>query len=70
MPHRNRAHGFWAEMEPFAREGMYVNVLADEGEARVRASYGVNYARLVRVKNTHDPTNVFQLNQNIKPAAS
>ncbi len=38
-----------------------------EGEGRVRAAYGVNYERLVTLKNTYDPTNFFALNQNIKP---
>jgi hypothetical protein len=33
----------------------------------VRAAYGINYERLVALKNTDDPTNFFALNQNIKP---
>ncbi len=39
----------------------------DEGESRIRASYGDNYERLVQVKNKYDPTNFFHVNQNIKP---
>jgi FAD/FMN-containing dehydrogenase len=39
----------------------------DEGEDPVRATYGENYARLVALKNKCDPTNLFRLNQNIKP---
>jgi hypothetical protein len=54
--------------EPFLEEGVYVNYLGDEGEARARAGYGVNYERLVKLKNKYDPTNFFRLNQNIKPA--
>lgn len=38
-----------------------------EGEARIRAAYGDNYERLVEVKNKYDPTNLFRINQNIKP---
>ena len=34
----------------------------------MRAAYGVNYERLVALKNTYDPSNFFHLNQNIKPA--
>ncbi len=57
----------WRAMEPFASSGVYVNFLGNEGEGRVRASYGVNYERLVALKNRYDPTNFFALNQNIKP---
>ena len=50
-------------------EGVYVNNLEDEGEARVREAYGPNYERLSRVKTQYDPRNVFHVNQNIPPAA-
>lgn len=53
--------------EPFLKEGAYVNYLGDEGEARIRAAYGANHDRLRAVKAKYDPTNVFRLNQNIKP---
>lgn len=66
-PHIDWAQRFWAAIKPFASEGVYVNFLGEEGEARVRTSYGANYERLVQVKNTYDPTNFFHLNQNIKP---
>jgi FAD/FMN-containing dehydrogenase len=58
---------FWAETKPFANEGVYVNFMTDDGDARLRASYGPNYARLVAIKNKYDPENFFRLNQNIKP---
>jgi FAD/FMN-containing dehydrogenase len=57
----------WRAMEPFASSGVYVNFLGNEGEGRVRASYGVNYERLLALKKRYDPTNFFALNQNIKP---
>ena len=50
----------------FATGGVYVNFIS-EGEERVRAAYGTNYDRLVALKNKYDPTNLFHLNQNIKP---
>jgi FAD/FMN-containing dehydrogenase len=57
----------WRAMEPLGGLGVYVNFLGNEGEGRVRAAYGVNYERLVALKNRYDPTNFFVLNQNIKP---
>ncbi|MGX5830264.1 FAD-binding oxidoreductase [Mesorhizobium sp. 43Arga] len=65
------AKNYWSSIHPHNGEGGYVNfMMDDEGEARVRASYGANYERLSQVKRTYDPFNVFRVNQNIKPAAS
>ncbi len=68
--HRAWARTFWTAMQPFASSGVYVNFLGNEGEERVRAAYGVNYERLVALKNTYDPTNFFSLNQNVRPTVS
>jgi FAD/FMN-containing dehydrogenase len=57
----------WAMMQPYSSGAVYVNNLGDEGQDRVRAAYGSNYQRLIELKNRYDPTNVFCLNQNIKP---
>jgi FAD/FMN-containing dehydrogenase len=59
---------FSESLRPFATGGVYVNSLGDEGEARVRAAYGANYARLTVLKTKYDPCNLFRSNQNIKPA--
>jgi hypothetical protein len=46
----------------------YVNFLADEGEARVRAAYpGATWDRLAAIKARYDPSNLFRLNQNVPP---
>ena len=50
--------------------GGYVNMMMDEGQERVRASYRENYDRLARIKAAYDPGNVFHVNQNIAPARS
>jgi hypothetical protein len=48
----------------------YVNFLADEGEARVRAAYpDSTWDRLAEIKRRYDPANLFRLNQNIPPAS-
>ena len=61
------ARNFFNDSAPFASGSVYVNFLtADEG-IRVRAAYGPNYDRLVRVKREYDPDNLFRMNQNIKP---
>ena len=56
-------------LHPYSAGGAYVNMMMDEGEERVRASYRDNYDRLARIKATYDPDNVFRVNQNIKPQA-
>jgi FAD/FMN-containing dehydrogenase len=43
--------------------------LGEEGEDRVREAYGEHYERLVALKDKYDPTNLFRLNQNIRPTA-
>jgi hypothetical protein len=61
---------YWNAVHKFNPGGGYVNFMdADEGEARVKASYGEHYERLAAIKRKYDPANLFRVNQNIRPAA-
>jgi FAD/FMN-containing dehydrogenase len=66
---RDWAVGYWEAVHPYSAGGAYVNFMMDEGQDRVRATYGDNYDRLAKAKATYDPENVFRVNQNIQPAA-
>lgn len=68
-PLRSWADRAWGQLEPSMSDA-YVNMLDDEGEARVREAYGANYARLQRLKRRYDPGNVLRSNQNIPPAGA
>jgi hypothetical protein len=61
---------YWDAVHPFDLGGAYPNfMMDDEGDARLRATYGENYERLSAVKKKYDPANLFRVNQNIRPAA-
>jgi FAD/FMN-containing dehydrogenase len=61
----------YARMTPFMAAGRYANYLGDdESNDIAAAAYGVNYARLQRVKMKYDPENFFRINQNIPPRAT
>jgi len=58
---------YFEALHPFSAGGAYVNMMMDEGQDRVRASYRDNYDRLAQIKATYDPGNLFRVNQNIQP---
>ncbi len=60
----------WDAMQPFLADAVYVNYMGDAGdEDQVRRAYPPKkYARLVALKTKYDPTNLFRMNQNIKPS--
>jgi FAD/FMN-containing dehydrogenase len=63
--------GYHQAIVPFSAGASYVNfMMDDEGQARVKATYGANYQRLSQVKAAVDPDNVFRVNQNILPATA
>jgi FAD/FMN-containing dehydrogenase len=60
---------YWAAVHPHDLAGGYSNfMMDDEGESRVKATYGENYPRLAALKAKYDPANLFRINQNILPA--
>jgi FAD/FMN-containing dehydrogenase len=65
----NWARGYFDALHPYGAGGAYVNFMMEEGEDRVRATYGKNYDRLAKIKAKYDPENFFRVNQNIRPAA-
>jgi hypothetical protein len=59
---------YWEAVHPYSDAGGYVNfMMDDEGDGRLKATYGDNYDRLVALKGKYDPTNFFRVNQNIQP---
>jgi FAD/FMN-containing dehydrogenase len=67
---RDRATGWVQRVYDVLRAhaaGAYVNLLNDDEAGRVRAAYGPQFARLVSLKQTYDPGNLFRLNHNIPP---
>ena len=64
------AKDYWDAIHPFDLDGAYPNfMMDDEGEARLKATYGANYGRLTTLKKKYDPGNLFRVNHNIRPAA-
>jgi len=61
------AREYWSALHPHSAGGAYVNMMMQEGDERIRTSYGKNYARLAKIKKRYDPANLFRVNQNIKP---
>ena len=62
------AQNYWEAVHPYSMDGAYINFMMEEGEDRIKATYGENYERLVQIKSKYDPANLFRVNQNIKPS--
>lgn len=64
------ARGFMEAMGPYTVPGVNLNFTMDQDESRVRSFFRRGkYERLTALKDKYDPTNLFRLNQNIKPTA-
>ena len=71
-PSDNDANTAWVRdyyeaTAPLSEAGGYVNFMAGDDQSRIRDNYKGNYDRLVQVKRTFDPENLFHVNQNIAP---
>jgi hypothetical protein len=67
-PHRAWCRAGWDALRPWSAAGGYINHLGDEGARRIHDAYGEDtWHRLVGLKRSWDPDNVFSLNQNIPP---
>jgi hypothetical protein len=60
---------FVADMAEFSDGSRYLNFAGfqEEGDEMIQKAYGDRYQRLVALKDKYDPSNLFRLNQNIKP---
>ena len=68
--HMNWARDAYAAIEPYANGRIYANLMGGDQMTEIsqlRAAFGVNYERLVALKQKFDPSNFFRLNQNIRP---
>lgn len=58
------------DMEPFKTGGVYLN-FSPEGDERLVDGFGAaKYERLVALKETYDPSNIFRFNHNIRSASA
>ncbi|HTN98509.1 MAG TPA: FAD-binding oxidoreductase [Nordella sp.] len=62
------ARASYDALKPWMSSGRYVNYMDEEASDQAAAAYGVNYARLQKIKAKYDPGNVLHMNQNILPA--
>ena len=65
------ARQFIEDMRGHSDGGRYMNFpgFLEAHERTMRATFGAKYDRLVALKERYDPTNLFRLNQNVKPPA-
>ncbi len=63
-PQEDQKHVLWAQgasraLSPYALTGGYINLLDVGEQERVPLAFGPNYARLLELKRTYDPDDVF-----------
>ena len=58
---------YYQALTPYSEPGGYINFMQDDDYGKIHANYRQNYDRLVQIKRTYDPGNLFHINQNIAP---
>lgn len=64
------ARALFEAARPYSAGTAYINFMPADEMDRVQAAYGGSYHRLAELKRRYDPTNLFRMNQNVKPTAS
>jgi FAD/FMN-containing dehydrogenase len=64
------ARKLFTETAPYATGGVYVNFMPEDETDRLAGAYGPNYTRLAALKAKYDPSNLFRLNQNVRPSTA
>ncbi len=64
----NWAREYHNALHSYSSGGAYINFMMEEGEERIKATYGESYKKLIKIKTKYDPENLFRVNQNIKPS--
>jgi len=59
--------GLFNKLRPAMKPGVYVNFMSGDEQDRVPEAYRERWDRMVAVKTHYDPSNFFQLNQNVPP---
>jgi len=58
---------YWDSILSHTADSFYVNEIMDETQDEITANYQSNHKRLMALKNTYDPKNLFRMNANIRP---
>jgi FAD/FMN-containing dehydrogenase len=58
---------YYSAVAPHSDQAGYINFMSGDDQGRIQDNYSANYERLVALKKTYDPDNLFHLNQNIEP---
>ena len=62
------AREFFAKSTAVRQQRRLHQLLTQDETERIESAYGADYERLAKLKKKYDPTNLFRMNQNIRPA--